>query len=104
VNRPPAKTVFPEIAIAFTLLLVCHEVCLIAETAEPKPGVAASTGGPEGISAAASTAAPVTRASTNFFIDVLRTGGVEQCVPHHAPEADTSAVGGPLEADLLLAL
>ena len=73
---PPANTVFPAIASAFTLLLVCHEVCLIADTAEAKPGVAACTGGPEGIKAAASTAAPVIRASTNFFIYVLTQAGV----------------------------
>src|SRR5690554_1721620 len=34
VNSPPAKTVLPAIASAFTLLLVCHDGCLIAETAE----------------------------------------------------------------------
>ena len=38
VTSSPANTVLPLIASAFTLLLVCHEVCLMAETAEPKPG------------------------------------------------------------------
>ncbi|GAA1133971.1 hypothetical protein GCM10009630_35210 [Kribbella jejuensis] len=52
---------------------------MIADTAVANPGVAAWTGGPEGISAAARTAAPVTRASTNFFIDVLTQAG-----PHSA--------------------
>ncbi len=74
VNRPPAYTVFPAIARAFTLELVCHEGCLIADTAEANPAVAASTGGPEGISAAASTAAAVTTARTSFFINFLRLG------------------------------
>ena len=53
VNSPPAYTVFPAMASAFTLELVCHDSCLIADTAEPNPAEAASTGAPEGISAAA---------------------------------------------------
>jgi hypothetical protein len=64
----------PTVASAFTLALVCQEVCLIADTAEANPGVAASTGGPEGISAAPITAAAVTSARTSFFINFLRAG------------------------------
>ncbi|GAB2659464.1 hypothetical protein GCM10009743_39620 [Kribbella swartbergensis] len=67
----------------------------MADTAEAKPGVAASTGGPEGISAAATTAAAVTRASTYFFINVLWTGRgsvVGRMRASRTHPADTSAV------------
>ncbi|GAA1615204.1 hypothetical protein GCM10009742_78470 [Kribbella karoonensis] len=57
---------------------------MIADTADAKPGVAACTGGPDGISAAARTAAPVTRASTNFFICVLtQAGSYSACLITH---------------------
>ena len=79
---------FPATASAFTLALVCHVGYLTADKAEANPDgawpdwppVAATTGRPDGTSAAATTAAVVTSARTAFFMSAPkgRSGGWRQ--------------------------
>ena len=89
VNSPPAKTVFPVTASAFTLALVCQVTCLTADNADANPvgvrlacpPVAATTGRPDGTRAAATTAAAVTTARTAFFMSAPKGRSGGRCQP-----------------------